>query len=138
CPRSSKNAQRRKECHVQPYHPTVSAILKMILISLSTAGFLLGQGSVEPQHVPGRVLVKFRSDVSEERGRAILERNGVKSHHLISEIGVYVVELPPFANEAAAARALREQGEVEFAELDRMVAPSTISPNDPYFPFQGE
>jgi subtilisin family serine protease len=86
--------------------------------------------------VPGRVLVKFRSDVTRSRSRRVITRAGSSDAGEISGIGVHLVELPAAADEAAFVNVFKSQPEVEFAELDRIVMPETMTPNDPSYPNQ--
>ena len=85
-----------------------------------------------PQFVPGRVLVKFRNGVSEAQGRAAAAGLGAQSTRVLPRTGVHVVSLPPGA-EAAFLRSFQQRGDVEFAELDRIVPPADLTPNDPYY-----
>src|SRR6185295_3498873 len=48
----------------------------------------------------------------------------------IPGIGVHILDLPPGVDEEIFARSLRLQPEVEFAELDRIVPPADMAPND--------
>src|SRR5262245_61509651 len=112
---------------------SMSAVIRAIVISLITSASLMAQlPSEAQQYVPGRILVKFRDEVSTEKAREFLEKRGARSAHVIEELGVHVVEVSPFVSEKALAHAFQGQAEVEFADLDRIYAPSTI-PNDPAF-----
>src|SRR6267142_1203946 len=51
-----------------------------------------------------------------------------------AQTGVYAVQLPPTADEGAFANAFRNRPGVTFAELDSVVAPQDITPNDPSYP----
>jgi thermitase len=87
----------------------------------------------EGPFVPGRVLVKFGSNVGLDHARQIIAALGARDADELPAIGVFVLELPEQADEAAFANATRERPEVEFAELDRMVAPADVIPNDPWY-----
>jgi thermitase len=87
----------------------------------------------EETFVPGRVLVKFRSNVGLDHARQIIAALGVRDAEELPAIGVFVLELPEQANEAAFANAMQGRPEVEFAELDRIVKPEEITPNDPWY-----
>jgi thermitase len=84
--------------------------------------------------VPGRVLVKFRSEVTRSRSQRVITRAGASDAGEISGIGVHMVELPSVADEAAFVNVFKSQPEVEFAELDPIVAPDSMTPNDPSYP----
>jgi subtilisin family serine protease len=83
--------------------------------------------------VPGRVLVKFRSNVGLDHARQIVASLGTREADSLSGTGVMVLDLPEQADEAAFAHALTFREDVEFAELDRIVRPADITPNDPWF-----
>src|SRR5687767_1807371 len=65
------------------------------------------------QHVPGRLLVKFRSEIGSDHARQIIAALGTRDADEIPEIGVHVLELPNGANEMAFQRAFRGRPEVE-------------------------
>lgn len=90
---------------------------------------------VRPGHdvVAGRVLVKFHSDISLDHARQIIAALGARDAGQISQIGVFVLDLPEQANEAAFANAMKARSEVEFAELDKLIPPAQVIPNDPFF-----
>jgi hypothetical protein len=108
-------------------------ILKTVVIGLVAGVSLFAQPGPEAQHVPGRILVKFRPEISEERVNHLFRSNGVQSRGVIRDTGVHVLELPPFVNEAALVHVFQGQTEVEFVELDRILYPSSVTPNDPNF-----
>jgi thermitase len=85
------------------------------------------------QFVPGRVLVKFRSDIRSDHARQIIAALGARDADEIPGIGVHILDLPYQANEHAFANAFRARAEVEFAELDYIVQPADITPNDPNY-----
>ena len=104
------NAQKNRQMHVTPIRP-----------------------EVDDQFVPGRVLVKFESNVGLDHARQIIAALGARDAGQLPPIGVFVLELPEQADEAAFANALQHRPDVEFAELDRKVKPSEVTPNDPWF-----
>src|ERR1041384_6430937 len=83
--------------------------------------------------VPGRVLVKFRSNVGLDHARQIVAAFGVREDGELPATGVLALGLPDQADEAAFANALAARPDVEFAELDRLVQPAEVIPNDPWF-----
>jgi subtilisin family serine protease len=87
----------------------------------------------EQPFVPGRVLVKFRSSVGLDHARQIVAALGARTADELPQSGVLVLDLPAEADEAAFANALQNRPEVEFAELDRVVRPADVLPNDPWF-----
>src|ERR1044071_3972067 len=85
------------------------------------------------QFVRGRVLVKFRDSIGRDHARQIIAALGARDADEIPNIGVHILDLPYQANEQAFVNAFRGRPEVEFAELDRILAPEEITPNDPGF-----
>jgi subtilisin family serine protease len=88
---------------------------------------------VRDEFVPGRVLVKFRSNVGLEQAQQIVAALGVRQDGLLPATGVLVLSLPEQADEAGFANALANRPDVEFAELDRIVRPAEVTPNDPWY-----
>jgi subtilisin family serine protease len=82
--------------------------------------------------VPGRVLVKFRNGVSDAQGRAVAAGLGAQSTSVIPGAGVHVLSLPAGA-ENALLQNLQRRPDVAFAELDRIVPPADVTPNDTYY-----
>jgi hypothetical protein len=87
----------------------------------------------EDPFVPGRVLVKFRSNIGLDQARQIVAALGAREADELPATGVLVLDLPEQADEAAFANALQRRPEVEFAELDRILKPADVTPNDPWF-----
>lgn len=90
-------------------------------------------GREDELFVPGRVLVKFRSSVGLDHARQIVAALGVRENGVLPATGVLVLDLPEQADEAGFANAMASRSDVEFAELDRIVRPAEITPNDPWF-----
>ena len=90
---------------------------------------------IEPIHqfVPGRVLVKFRSNVNADYARQVIAALGTREEDEIPNIGVHVLDLPYQASESALAQAFESRPEVEFAELDRILPAQQMVPNDPLY-----
>jgi hypothetical protein len=61
----------------------------------------------------------------------VLGRFRARSLQKIDRIGVHLVSLPDGASEIDYVRTLRARDDVEFAELDRLVPVSDLTPNDP-------
>jgi thermitase len=85
------------------------------------------------EFVPGRVLVKFRSNVGLDHARQIVAALGAREDGLLGATEVHVLDLPEQADEAGFAHALASRPDVEFAELDRIVKPAEVTPNDPWY-----
>src|SRR6266705_2308770 len=85
------------------------------------------------QFVPGRGLVKFRSGIAADHVRQVIAALGARDADEMSGIGVHIADLPFGANEIDFARRFESQPEVEFAELDRLLPPQQLEPNDPVY-----
>jgi hypothetical protein len=81
----------------------------------------------------GRLLVKFRPDVTGADAAKVLAAHGARQLRAIPGIGVRVVSVPP-ARAQGVGSALDRNGKVRFVELDATAKPQEIVPNDPYFP----
>jgi subtilisin family serine protease len=95
-----------------------------------------GKGRTESPFVPHRVLVRFHRGVSDRRIDGILAATGALESKEIANTGVRVVELPAGADEEFFLEAFKAQPDVSFAELDRILAPATVIPNDPSYSSQ--
>src|ERR1043166_7909124 len=87
----------------------------------------------ENRFVPGRVLVKFHSEIAADHARQIIAALGARDVGEMANIGVHVLDLPYQANETAFVQAFEAQPEVEFAELDRLLPAQQLEPNDPVY-----
>lgn len=87
----------------------------------------------EKDFVPGRVLVRFRREVSSHKAYASIARSSARSGAELSRLNVHVVELPGAGDEEAYLRHFLSLPEVASAELDRIVRPAQVSPNDPLY-----
>src|ERR1041385_122030 len=105
----------------------------LILLSLSFPFHKASAQREEERFVPGRVLVKFRDNVGVDHARQIVAALGAREADELPGIGIMVLDLPEQADEAAFAHALAARGDVAFAELDRIVPPADVTPNDPWF-----
>ncbi len=83
----------------------------------------------------GQILVQPRTGLSEDKFNEILQRSNGKAKAKIGNMNIYVVDVPERA-EQAVARALAKNKHVQFAEVDGLVGPSAIVPNDPVYPKQ--
>ena len=88
--------------------------------------------AVSADSVPGRILVKPRSDVNESDLQQLFASHGVQQHATIHQINVRILNVPEAARDHVL-EALQHNAKIEFAEPDATVAPDFI-PNDPgYF-----
>src|ERR1051326_5265736 len=105
----------------------------LILLFLSFPFHKVSAQKEKDRFVPGRVLVKFRDGVGLDHARQIVAALGAREADELPGIGVMVLDLPEQADEKAFAHALTARNDVEFAELDRILKPADITPNDPWF-----
>lgn len=106
----------------------------LILLSLTFPIHKVSAQKEPDRFVPGRVLVKFRSDVGRDHAQQIVAALGAREADELPGIGVMVLDLPEQADESAFANALQRRPDVEFAELDKINSPADVSPNDPWYP----
>ena len=94
------------------------------------------KGRAKSPFVAHRVLVRFRQNVSEARISRLVSAAGALQSSEISTTGIRVVELPVGADEELYMQAFRAQPDVQFAELDTILAPAEMVPDDPSYPSQ--
>ena len=82
--------------------------------------------------VPGRVLVKYCGD-RPVYAYSLMNVEGAREAGELPGTRVRIISLPEGTDEQAFVRALRLQPDVEFAELDELVPPSEMIPNDPSY-----
>jgi subtilisin family serine protease len=112
---------------------------KIIILSLMLSFITIDAGRAAKQQptqafVPGRLLVKFHSNIGSTHAREVIAALGARDESEIPGAGVHIVDLPYQANERAFLSAFQSRAEVEFAELDALVSPQQTAPNDPLFP----
>jgi subtilisin family serine protease len=106
-----------------------------LLILVLLAGSPLPQAraaNAGPAWVPGQILAKPRAGVSETRFEQVVSARGAHFKRLFAQINVHVLSVP-LGKEQAVVGALSRDPDVAFAELDRIVKPAAIIPDDPYF-----
>ncbi len=92
--------------------------------------------SLTPAFVPGRVLVKYRSGISKNRAQHLMMAAGARLNREIKQIGAHILDLPADANEEEILMTLKAQPDVEFAELDYILYPQSMTPDDPLYSSQ--
>ncbi len=123
-------------CKKEPtlLHQKLFAFAGLVLLIggiVSTGVPAVAQVNQLPPHVPGRILVRFRTMVAAASVRTMLATAGAKVVGSNPRIGVQVIQLPANANLMLAMRALASRPDVLFAELDEARPPE--GPNDPYY-----
>ncbi|MEW6207196.1 MAG: S8 family serine peptidase [Acidobacteriota bacterium] len=124
---------------------TKIALVALIMMTLSSllpgGGRAFAQDKIEDQSFDGpfvrhRVLVRFRSDVSEDQVFETMRASGALRKKEISGLGIVAIELPEDVDEEAYVQEMRSRADVEFAELDRILPPADMNPNDPMYSSQ--
>lgn len=87
--------------------------------------------SEKSQSAPDRILVKFRSEVSEDVKEKIKKDKGLEKKDEIKQIGVEILKVPPQAKDKVL-EALKKSDKVEYAEED-FERRLEDTPNDPAF-----
>ena len=100
------------------------------LIWAANAQSLSETATIASPFVPGRILVGFRPATTKSSGHRVITQAGANDLGEIPETGVHILDLPAGANEEAFVHAFKSQPEVEFAELDRILPPAEMLPND--------
>ena len=114
------------------------AIVGLVLTSLPGIASRTSAQEFEPLRykgpaVQGRVLVKFRSETTDNEVAELIAGRGGREQRQLSGTGIRIVELPAGTDEDSVVESLRSQGGVEFAELDRAIPPSDLLPDDPSY-----
>ncbi len=114
--------------------PLVCRVFVCLLYLSNFFPLLNAQTSNPPERIiPGRILVQFQPQVSGAEANSLVAAAGGRVVEALDRIGVRVVALPAGANETAFARAFGQRPEVAFAEVDRLLPPGAVTPNDPYY-----
>ncbi len=108
-----------------------SLLLTITLWRHSTASAQGPIPDVEPDYVPGEILVKFKPGLRTADNMQRLAEVGVEAIETISGIGTMRVQVP-IGQEAAYSEQLNSRSDVEYAELNQLVY-ALYSPNDPSF-----
>ncbi len=117
----------------------VDRVSVLLLSTVAAVVFLSPQAALAAPpdaFVRGRVLVKFRVATPPEQARAAMAALQAQETAELPRIGVKVLQLPAQASETAYVQAFRSRPEVEFAELDRVLPPDDVTPNDPWYSYE--
>lgn len=119
-------------------HSNVSRGLASLLTLVMALGFTLPvamdaqAGSRSERYAAGHIIVKPRDTVGEAQFDAAIARHGGKSKSRLQSTRMHIVTVSQ-GSEESMVQALALDPDVEFAELDRLVAPEVTSANDTYF-----
>src|ERR1051325_5527289 len=122
----------------------IKKVLTTLLLAFLIAGFRgiipatshaqvqIETAQPKSRFVAGRILVKYRSQ-QPDRVNGLMIARGAREVNNVSGTAVHVVELPASSDEQAFVKALELEPDVEFAELDRVITPAEMVPNDPNY-----
>lgn len=85
------------------------------------------------RYVPGRLLVQFSPEITDLDAETIVKEKGGRAVGHIRQIGVQIIEFPGRGNERAIANFLKAKNGVLSAELDFLIPPAEVVPNDPSY-----
>lgn len=89
-----------------------------------------------PEHsaafAKGQILVQPQPGLSEQNFQKILGKHKASSKGKINQLRTHIINVPTNA-EQAIVKALSNNPNIEFAEVDLLVKPSEIIANDPYY-----
>jgi subtilisin family serine protease len=105
----------------------------VVLVVFASAALAAASGAPLSPYVEGQCLVKFRPGTPASEVARAHAALGSAVADSIPQIGVQVVTLPPGLSVGRAVGLYQHNPNVEFAEPDYYVAPSSTIPNDPYF-----
>jgi subtilisin family serine protease len=109
---------------------TALVIGSLVLLSCSPATNEVEEPT--PEFVPGEVLVKFRSDVTEAQSTAALSSANIERTHFIASVGVHRCRILSDREVLDAVRRCQEDPKVEYAEPNYVYRASAV-PDDPRF-----
>lgn len=114
--------------------PTRRHIIRT-LVAVLVLGILIGPsiGSADNQTV--RLLVKFMPGAAAAAQAHAFGAAGATEIGEIADLGVKIVTVPATRADAAL-QALQANPAVQFSEVDEVLQPQEVLPNDPYFPQQ--
>ena len=97
------------------------AILVTVLVVSPAVG--LSRKPSEPDHVPNKVLVKFRNGVTPEKMVQIVESEGGTVTDVLASTGVHLVVLPERMDVTDAIKRFSSHPEILYAEPVQRVTP---------------
>jgi len=114
-----------------PYQPTpekipVSKLRVMNKITLNTS---------RQKYSPGKILVKFKPEISAQSSADILKAYQPKTYRLIPKINLYVMQVSEESTVEETLAALKNNPDVLYAEPDYRLRALT-TPNDVFFDYQ--
>ena len=97
------------------------AILVTVLVVSPAVG--LSRKPSEPDHVPNKVLVKFKDGVTTDSSARIIEKEGGTVNRILTSTGVYLVVLPEGMDVTDVIKRFSSHPEILYAEPVQRVTP---------------
>jgi len=102
----------------------------------TSGGIIHKKSGTKPSFVSKELIVRFKSEVSQQEIKALIARAGARIKRSIEAINYFVISLPPSMPVNEALEWFRQQGGVEKVEPNYLIplqeAPQ-VFPEDPYF-----
>lgn len=110
-----------------------SFVLGSLLLPLTFSNFAIAN---PPEHssafAKGHILVQPQPGLSEQNFQKILGKHKARSKGKLNQLRTHIINVPANA-EQAIVKALSNNPNIEFAEVDLLVKPSEIIANDTYY-----
>ena len=108
------------------------SVLSTLLLPLFFTQHALADPPLPKVWAKGQILVQPTSGLSEENFQKILKGHQASSKGKLKQLNTHIIKVPIQA-EQAIVRALSNNPNIEFAELDFLVKPTAVTANDPYY-----
>ncbi|MBI5821709.1 MAG: S8 family serine peptidase [Verrucomicrobia bacterium] len=125
----SKKLSRTSENKVISKFPRLGLLL-CLTVAVVTTGFN-AQVAAAADARPDRILIRPKANVTEVRLRSLYATHGMRQHNHMTQNRVRVMTVSP-AQRDAVMQSLKNNANIEFAELDYIARPC-LTPNDPYY-----
>lgn len=98
---------------------TFTAILLGMLMSFATftdSSWSRSQIPPEPAYVPGKLILKFKDNVTEDMRSRVIEKEGGKVIRVLASTGIYLIALPEEVDITDAVKRFSSYPEIQYAE----------------------
>lgn len=97
----------------------------VLLVIIFSAGDLWGfsKKPAEPEYVPGKIMVKFREDISEERIKTIVTKENGTIESALKSSRIHIIDIPENADVLDAVNRFSAYPEVVYAEPSYRATP---------------
>jgi thermitase len=127
--------------YINTHLPSLSSLVKsssglalssMLVPLFFSLPVLANPPSLSQDWAKGQILVQPKAGLSEENFQKILKTHQGSSKGKLKQLSTHIINVPLKA-EQAIVRALSNNPNIEFAELDLLVEATTVTANDPYY-----